>query len=412
MASAGLHKGTVTFLFTDIEGSTRLLKQLGQDRYDKLLSVHGDLSRAAFAAHGGMVVDTQGDSFFVSFATANDAVAAAVAVQRELTAHSWPDGAEVKVRMGIHTGEPKVGADRYVGIGVHRAARIGAAGHGGQVLLSSTTRELAEEDLPPRVTIRDLGERRLKDIEQPQHLYQLVIEGLDNDFGRLKTLDVELARRRRRMYAGAALTGVLAAAVAIPVLALGQGGSSGGITVHGNALAEIDPGTNKVVGQVSNVGVRPASITFGSGSLWVANLDDQTVARIDPVTHSVLRTIAVRDPPTGLATSPGAVWAVGSDPTSSSVRVRRIDAQFNTIASTTRVGSVVPGGPGSVATRGAAVWVAPSSGLISQLSARSARVVRQIDPNAAPAAIVVGADAVGSPTAARTRSPASIRRGC
>jgi YVTN family beta-propeller protein len=341
-----------------------------------------------------MVVDTQGDSFFVSFATANDAVAAAVDAQRDLTAHSWPEGAQVRVRMGLHTGEPKVGADRYVGIGVHRAARIGAAGHGGQVLLSSTTRELAEEDLPPKVTVRDLGERRLKDIEQPQHLYQLVIEGLDNDFGQLRTLDVELARRRRRMYAGAALIGMLAAAVAIPVFALGQGGSGGGMTVQGNAVAEIDPSTNRVVGQVPNVGVRPSSIAYGSGSLWVANLDDQTVARIDPATHSVLRTIAVQDPPTGLATSSGGVWTVGTDPTRPSVAVSHIDARYNTIDSQTHIGSVVPGGPGSVATRGGRVWVAPSSGLLSQLSPGGARVVRQIDPNASPGAVVVGADAV------------------
>ena len=154
------------------------------------------------------MVDTQGDSFFVAFRTANDAVAAAVDAQRDLVAHAWPEGAQVKVRMGLHTGEPKVGQERYVGIGVHRAARIGAAGHGGQVLLSWTTKGLAEEDLPPGVTIRDLGERRLKDIEQPQRLYQLVIEGLDSEFAPLKTLDVELARKRRRMYAGAALIGV------------------------------------------------------------------------------------------------------------------------------------------------------------------------------------------------------------
>ena len=138
------------------------------------------------------MVDTQGDSFFVAFRTAADAVAAAVDAQRDLTAYAWPEGAEIKVRMGLHTGEPKVGAERYVGIGVHRAARIGAAGHGGQVLLSWTTKGLAEEDLPAGVTIRDLGERRLKDIEQPQRLYQLVIDGLVSEFGPLKTLDVEL----------------------------------------------------------------------------------------------------------------------------------------------------------------------------------------------------------------------------
>ena len=177
-----LPTGTVTFLFTDIEGSTALLKRLGRDRYDEVLAEHSRLLSAAFAAHEGRVVDTQGDSVFVAFRTAADAVSAAADAQRDLAAQTWPDDAEVKVRMGLHTGEPKVGEERYVGIGVHRAARIGAAGHGGQVLLSSTTKELAEEELPPGVSIRDLGERRLKDLDQPQRLYQLVIEGLQSDF--------------------------------------------------------------------------------------------------------------------------------------------------------------------------------------------------------------------------------------
>src|SRR5213594_3600638 len=201
---AELHGGTVTFLFTDIEGSTRLLKQLGGG-YGEVLGEQQRILRAAFAAHGGQEVDTQGDSFFVAFRTAKDALAAAVDGQRDLEAQPWPEGAHVRVRMGLHTGEPRVGGERYVGIGVHRAARIGAAGHGGQVLLSSTTKELAEEDLPPGVTIRDLGERRLKDIEQPQRLYQVVIEGLQNEFAQLRPLDVELRRKRRRMYAGSAL---------------------------------------------------------------------------------------------------------------------------------------------------------------------------------------------------------------
>ena len=208
------------------------------------------------------------------------------------------------------------------------------------------------EALPPGVTIRDLGERRLKDIEQPQHLYQLVVEGLQNEFAQLKTLDVELARKRRRLYAGAALIGVTAAAVAIPVFALGQGSSGGGVTVQGNAVALIDPGSNRVVGQVPNVGARPASIVYGSGSLWVANLDDQTVARIDPDTRSVERSVAVEETPTGLAASSGAVWVVGSNATSPSVTVRRIDPSFNTVSARTTIGNVVTGGPGSVAADG------------------------------------------------------------
>ena len=389
-----LPAGTVTFVFTDIEGSTSLLKQLGRDGYDGVLAEHTQLLRAAFAAHEGRVVDTQGDSFFVAFRTAADALAAAVDAQRDLAAHSWPEGAEVKVRMGLHTGEPKLGGERYVGLGVHRAARIGAAGHGGQVLLSSTTKELAEEELQPGVTIRDLGERRLKDIDQPQRLYQLVVEGLQSEFAQLNTLDVELRRKRRRMYAGSALIGVIAAAVAIPVFAFGQGGSGGGVTVAGNAVVEIDPASNEVVGQVSNVGARPASIAYGAGSLWVANLDDQSVARIDPATHTVGKTLPVVDTPTGLAASTGAVWVVGANPTRPSVTVRRIDPRFDTVTQKKRIGNVIPGGSGSVATRGSEVWVAPSSGLLSRLSPRSARVVQRIDPNGGQTAVAVGPDAV------------------
>jgi YVTN family beta-propeller protein len=387
-----LPAGTVTFLFTDIEGSTGLLKQLGRDRYDEVLAQHGRLLRAAIAAHDGRVVDTQGDSFFVAFRTAADAVASAVDSQRDLAAHEWPEGAEVKVRMGLHTGEPKVGEERYVGIGVHRAARIGAAGHGGQVLLSSTTKELAEEELPPGVRIRDLGVRRLKDIDQPQRLYQLVIEGLPNEFAQLKTLDVELQRKRRRMYAGSALIGVIAAAVAIPIFAFGQGGS-GGAVVQGNAAAEIDPASNSVVGSVS-VGARPGQITSGSGSLWVANQDDQTVSRIDPATRTVTRTLAVEDTPTGLAASNGAVWVLGSNPTRPFVTARRIDPQFNTVSGKTRIGNVVPGGPGSVAARGSTVWAAPSAGFLSRLDQRSGEIVRRIDPNTGVTSLAVGTGAV------------------
>ena len=167
---------------------------------------------------------------------------------------------------------------------MHKAARIGAAGHGGQVLLSRTTRELVEDELPPGVTIRDLGERRLKDVDRPERLSQLVIEGLPSEFGALNTLDVELQRKRRRMYAGAALIGVLAAAVAIPVFALGQG-SGGGTVVAPNSVAIIDPESNSVIGSIP-VGIRPSAIAVGEGAVWVGNLDDRTLSRIDPATRT------------------------------------------------------------------------------------------------------------------------------
>jgi predicted ATPase/class 3 adenylate cyclase len=186
---ATLPTGTVTFLFTDIEGSTRLLQQLG-DRYPALLEAHQRLLRDSFAGRGGVEVATEGDSFFVVFPAAPPAVAAAVHAQRALAAHAWPEGTEVKVRMGIHTGEGIRGADNYVGLDLHRAARIAAAGHGGQVVVSDTTRALVERSAPEGVTFRDLGEYRLKDLAHPEHLHQAVVEGLPSDFPPLRSMDV------------------------------------------------------------------------------------------------------------------------------------------------------------------------------------------------------------------------------
>src|SRR3989440_7580229 len=183
-----LPTGTVTLLFTDIEGSTRLLQQVGH-RYDGILTECRQLLRAAFHRWNGYEVDTQGDAFFVAFARATDAVCAAVEMQRALAAHPWPAGATVHVRMGLHTGEPQRSAEGYVGLDVHRAARLMSAGHGGQVLLSQTTRDLVEHDLPDGVSLRDLGAHNLKDLLHPSHLFELVISGLPADFPPLKTLD-------------------------------------------------------------------------------------------------------------------------------------------------------------------------------------------------------------------------------
>jgi predicted ATPase/class 3 adenylate cyclase/Tfp pilus assembly protein PilF len=183
-----LPSGTVTFLFTDIEGSTRLLQHLG-DRYPDLLAEHQRLLRAAFHEAGGHEVGTQGDSFFVTFTRASDAVTAAVAAQRAVAAHSWPEGGAVRVRMGLHTGEPSFTASGYVGLDVHRAARISAAGHGGQILLSRTTRDLVEHDLPTGASLRDLGEHRLKDLQRPEQVYQLLHPDLPADYPPLKSLD-------------------------------------------------------------------------------------------------------------------------------------------------------------------------------------------------------------------------------
>jgi predicted ATPase/class 3 adenylate cyclase len=175
--------GTVTLLFTDIEGSTKLLQRSGE-LYAELLADHRRMLRAAFDSHDGYEVDTEGDAFFVVFRSANDAAAAAVAAQKALAGHSWPDGNEVRVRMGLHTGEPRLVDRAYVGLDVHRAARVMGAGHGGQILLSHSTRNQVGDDWP----LLDLGEHRLKDLLQPERLFQLVVEGLPSEFPALKTL--------------------------------------------------------------------------------------------------------------------------------------------------------------------------------------------------------------------------------
>jgi predicted ATPase/class 3 adenylate cyclase len=180
--------GTVTFLFSDIEGSTRLLRS-GEDRWPAILDRHRELLRAAFKAHGGVEVGTEGDSFFAVFPTAPAATAAAADVQRSLAAEPWPDGLEVRVRIGLHTGEASLSAKTYVGLHVHRASRIASVGHGGQVLLSDATRSLVSDSLPDGVSLRDLGEHRLKDLEHPERLWQLVIEGLQADFPAVSSLD-------------------------------------------------------------------------------------------------------------------------------------------------------------------------------------------------------------------------------
>ncbi|HET8850938.1 MAG TPA: adenylate/guanylate cyclase domain-containing protein, partial [Ktedonobacteraceae bacterium] len=175
-------------LFTDIEGSTHLLQQLG-DRYANLLTEYRHLLRTAFDEYRGHEVDTQGDAIFAAFARASDAFLATVAAQRALAVHSWPSAVTVRVRMGLHTGEPSRVAEGYVGLDVNYTARIMSAAHGGQVLLSQTTRDLVEHDLSEGVSLRDLGEHHLKDVERPIHLYQLVIAGLPADFPALRTLD-------------------------------------------------------------------------------------------------------------------------------------------------------------------------------------------------------------------------------
>jgi YVTN family beta-propeller protein len=347
--------GTVTFLFTDVEGSTGLLKQL-RDRYGEVLAEHRRILREAFASRGGEEVDTQGDAFFYVFSRARDAADAAAAAQRALAAHAWPEDLEFRVRIGLHTGEPIVSEEgHYHGLGVHRTARIMAAGHGGQILASQATASVLGDDEPPGIRLRDLGEHRLKDLDRPERIYQLDVDGLPRAFPRLKTADVQRAAvwqaafwtRRRRVVAGA---GAVAAAAVTSVLALVLGGTAQALSqVDANALGLINPATGKISKEVQ-VGATPTRVAVGEGAVWVTNADDDSVSRIDPLKGIVVQTIAVGSSPSGITTGNGAVWVANSlDGT-----VSRIDPRTNTVVQPIHVGN----GPVGITYGAGAIWVA------------------------------------------------------
>jgi predicted ATPase/class 3 adenylate cyclase len=224
-----LPSGTLTLLFSDIEGSTRLLSQLGA-QYGDALSVQRSIMREEFQRRRGREVGTEGDSFFVVFASPTDAVGAAVAAQRRLASYDWPEGAVVRVRMGVHTGEPTRYENDYIGMDVHRAARIAAAAHGGQIVVSAATAQFLR-DRSLELQLKDLGWHRLKDIPEAEHILQLAADGLEQDFPPLKSL------------------GTLSNLPPTPTPIIGRDGE----------LAEI-------VGQVTSAGVRLVTLTGPGGS--------------------------------------------------------------------------------------------------------------------------------------------------
>jgi predicted ATPase/class 3 adenylate cyclase len=176
-------------LFTDIQGSTELVQKLGIERWQGILGTHYEILRREFEAHDGREVNTEGDAFFVAFPQAREAIAACAAGQKALYGHPWPDDAVIRVRMGLHTGEAAMVGGDYMGIDIHRAARIASSAHGGQVVLSDSTRALVSGTLPEGVDLIDLGEHRLKDLAEPERIWQLCIEGLPREFPALKSLD-------------------------------------------------------------------------------------------------------------------------------------------------------------------------------------------------------------------------------
>jgi YVTN family beta-propeller protein len=392
---AELPTGTVTFLFTDIEGSTRLERQL-RDRYGEALAEHQRLLRAAFSAHGGHEVDTQGDSFFYVFPRAGGAVAAAVEAQRALAAHGWPEDGEIRVRIGINTGEASLEDGRYVGFAVHRAARISAAAHGGQILLSSTTRELVSDDLPPDQSVRDLGERRLKDLPRPERLYQLVVDDLPSDFAPPKTLDEQelaeaaqqaLTRRRYQRRAALVIPAALLAGAAVLAAVLLLTRSSGGITADPNSVAIIDPGKNKVVDTVA-VGIRPSAIAFGAGSVWAANADDKTLSRIDPETREEIGRFPVPATPTGVAVLGGAVWIANGLLGS----VSRFEPDVNAVTETIEIATQSSGG--SIAAGEGSVWAVFANSYIGEIDPDTNDLDGPSFVGASPTGITVGAGSI------------------
>jgi YVTN family beta-propeller protein len=388
----------VTFLFTDIEGSTRLVKQL-RDRYAEVLGEHQRLLRAAFEAHGGYEVDTQGDSFFVAFASAREAVLAAAAGQLALLSHPWPEGVEIRVRMGLHTGQAVAHGGRYTGLAVHRAARIGAAGHGGQILVSQATQTLLEdeeEDL--HVFLRDLGEQRLKDLDRPVRLYQAAAEGLPWSFPPVRG-DAALAQaaeaavappiwRRRLVLSAAAVLALGAALAAVLLLRTGSGAGLG--AVQPNHVGVIDTRTNEIVAQVP-VGIRPGPVAVGAGAVWVGNLDDRNLTKVDPAKRTPAATISLESrTPTGIAVGLGAVWVAHG----LRGELSRVDPQFGRVTRATAVAGTAFGAPnGSVALGAGSVWAVYGDSTLARLDA-AGRIVGQTVAGSQPAGIVFAGGSV------------------
>jgi class 3 adenylate cyclase/streptogramin lyase len=300
-----LPRGTVTFLFSDVEGSTLLLRQLGQEPYGRALADYQRLVRDSCVAAGGIEVDTQGDAFFFAFAHAKDAVEAAAAVQRALAVHTWPDGTQLRARIGLHTGQASVTGSRYVGLSVHRAARVGAAGAGGQVLLSQATAGVLEDDDLGELRLRRLGSYALKDFDRPVELHQLDVPGLPSKFRSAKR-----RRRRARLPTPWLVAGVAAFVVALFVALVLIARDEGGVPELGpGSVGVIDPATNRVVGAIP-IGFASPLISAGEGYVWVVDPKGSTLTKIDPRTRKVVGTSAIEAGaiPTGIAVGHGSVW--------------------------------------------------------------------------------------------------------
>jgi YVTN family beta-propeller protein len=332
------------------------------------------------------------------------------------------------VRMGIHTGEPAaLGGERYVGMGVHRAARICAAAHGGQILLSEATRAVVEDELPADVSLRDLGEHGLKDLDRPARLYQLLASDLPDDFpaprtGREETAfagrEGELAeaaqaavakpRRRRRTLLLAALAAGVAAAVGIAIFALGQGEAGGDVAVRPNSVAVIDPTSNEVVDAI-DVGNGPSSVAVGEGAVWVLNSEDRTVSRINPDTLQPA-TIGTGTTPTDLAVGGGSVWLVTGCPDNTVFRLDPGSNQVERLLELRSDCSVDLSAPSYIAYSDGSLWVAnQDEDVLRRINPEGRAVEATIPLDAVSAASAGGGIAVGEGAVWVNRAASVVR---
>lgn len=271
-----------------------------------MLAEHQRLLRAAAVQHGGVEVDARADEFFFAFAQARNAIAAALEAQRALGGHAWPPGVQVRVRMGLHTGHAEISEDGgYQGLAVHRAARIGALGHGGQVLLSQTTHDVLEDEEPlDGVTLRDLGAQTLKDFDRPVHVYQAGGFGLPSTFPPLR--QPKRKSHRRIVLAAAALLAVAALAGAIYAFA----GSGGGIVVRPNSLAFLDARTGKITADVALPGP-PGKCVVRGGNAWVTDYDGRTLYSVDVRHHHYGSSVGLGFAPSSVAAGSEGIWVAG-----------------------------------------------------------------------------------------------------
>jgi YVTN family beta-propeller protein len=414
---SGLPGGAVTFLFTDIEGSTRLVKAL-RDRYAQVLADHQRLIRAAIAEHDGHEVDTQGDAFFVAFASAKQAVLCALAIQRALAGHPWPDDGQVRVRIGVHTGHAVPAGGGYTGLAVHRAARICATARGGEVLVSQATQSIIEdeEEADPGFTLVDLGEQQLKDLDRSVRLFQLAAPGLDVPAEpaagpRLERavlrqdpslelpgpaaaaagsawvrgtrwLRLAAADRKKRLLAGAGVVVAVAAVLLVTIFTRGPAQ----LTAPANTVGVIDSGQADLSAVVTGVG-RPNGVAFGAGAVWVTDSADDLLSRINPATHAIVDQIPVGRGPAGVAVGGGEVWVANElDGTVSEVN-----------PGAGRQVAVIPVGigPSAVAFGFGSVWVANvTSDTLSKINAATGKVVATIGLGSSPAGVAVGFSSV------------------